>query len=264
MGGRASKSASHCDSKSGGVASPASGATAGPQLPRNSRTSVSWAALRSGVGSGIQRLIWNLPLLAARTSLAQATISGLAIRSAPQAPRPPALATAMDRAGALAPAMGAKRIGTRRPNRSQNALVRLRMLMARSYGCCHYRWAPESTLSSFYITENVGFSAGILSPHLATSGRQRASRHSQFATAIRVSLNNPRNSGTLASDVAARLLRVKFTRHASSGEQAPCEERPPLRTRRRGRASQSTEVKRRGPRIIQYWTRPMIKIFLSR
>jgi hypothetical protein len=56
-------------------------------------------------------------------------------------------------------------------------------------------------------------------------GRQRASRHSQFATAIRVSLNNPRNSGTLASDVAARLLRVKFTRHASSGEQqAPCEE----------------------------------------
>src|SRR6202171_6629193 len=83
-------------------------------------------------------------------------------------------------------------------------------------------------------------------------GRQRASRHSQFATAIRVSLNNPRNSGTLASDVAARLLRVHFTRQARSEEQAPCEERSPLRTRRRGRASQSTEVKRRGPRIIQH------------
>src|ERR1700687_4119169 len=88
---------------------------------------------------------------------------------------------------------------------------------------------------------------------MSGSGRQRASRHSQFATAIRVSLNNPRNSGTLASDVAARLLRVKFTRHASSGGQTPCEERPPLRTRRRGRASQSTEVKRRGPRVLQYF-----------
>src|SRR6266853_4485552 len=67
-----------------------------------------------------------------------------------------------------------------------------------------------------------------------------------------VSLNNPRNSGTVASDVAARLRRVKFTGHASSGEQAPCEERSSLRARRRGRALQSTEVKRRGPRIIQY------------
>src|SRR6266853_5718935 len=32
--------------------------------------------------------------------------------------------------GALAPANGARRIGTRRPNRSQNAFVRSRMLMA--------------------------------------------------------------------------------------------------------------------------------------
>src|SRR5438876_9217348 len=46
------------------------------------------------------------------------------------------------------------------------------------------------------------FTAGEFSHSL---GRQRASRHSRFATAIRVSLNNPRNSGTLASDVAARV-----------------------------------------------------------
>jgi hypothetical protein len=93
---------------------------------------------------------------------------------------------------------------------------------------------------------------------LFQSGRQvladrGASRHSQFATAIRVSLNNQRNSGTLASDVAARLLRVQFTRQAKSEEQAPCEERLPLRTRRRGRASQSKEVTRRQPRTLQYF-----------
>src|SRR5579864_4572822 len=62
------------------------------------------------------------------------TISERAIKSAPQAPRPPAFATAIDRAGALAPAMGAKSIGTRRPNLSQNSVVRLRMLMAPPYG----------------------------------------------------------------------------------------------------------------------------------
>src|SRR4030081_51094 len=63
-------------------------------------------------------------------------MSGRVIRSAPQAPRPPALATAMDSAGALAPAIGAKRIGTRKPNRSQNALVRSLTFMASPFLCC--------------------------------------------------------------------------------------------------------------------------------
>src|SRR5207342_508597 len=101
-------------------------------------------------GSGIHRLIWNLPLLALRTSLAQATISGRAIKSAPQAPKPPAFATATDRAGALAPAMGARRIGTRRPNRSQNSVVRLRIFMARSYGFFYCSRPRRSRLPSFY------------------------------------------------------------------------------------------------------------------
>src|SRR3984957_2613707 len=56
------------------------------------------------------------------------------MRSAPQAPSPPALTTAIDRAGALMPAIGARTIGIRRPNRSQNALARSRMLMARPDG----------------------------------------------------------------------------------------------------------------------------------
>ena len=60
----------------------------------------------------------------ARTCAAQAAISSGRIISAPQAPRPPALATAMESSGGQAPAMGASRIGSLRPNRSQNAWVR--------------------------------------------------------------------------------------------------------------------------------------------
>src|SRR3954466_7933880 len=46
------------------------------------------------------------------------------ISSAPQAPKPPAFATAMDNDGALAPAIGARRIGTWMPKRRQNSAVR--------------------------------------------------------------------------------------------------------------------------------------------
>src|SRR5438309_10436752 len=48
------------------------------------------------------------------------------IKSAPHAPRPPALATAMESDGGQAPAIGARRIGTRSPNRSQKARARRR------------------------------------------------------------------------------------------------------------------------------------------
>ena len=64
-----------------------------------------------------------------RTSFAHSTISAGDIKSAPQAPSPPALATAIDSAGALAPAIGANRMGTRSPNRLQNSSVRSRMFM---------------------------------------------------------------------------------------------------------------------------------------
>ena len=65
IGGPASSMASHCAVKSAGVASPASGGTCGPQVPRNARTAASAAASRSGGGSGIHRLSWKAPLLPA-------------------------------------------------------------------------------------------------------------------------------------------------------------------------------------------------------
>src|SRR5204862_8132858 len=49
------------------------------------------------------------------------------ITSAPHAPRPPAFATAMEGDGGQAPAIGAKKIGTRSSNRSQKARARRRM-----------------------------------------------------------------------------------------------------------------------------------------
>src|SRR5205807_7312839 len=49
------------------------------------------------------------------------------ITSAPHAPRPPAFATAMESDGGQAPAIGARRIGTRSPNRSQKARARRRV-----------------------------------------------------------------------------------------------------------------------------------------
>jgi hypothetical protein len=69
-------------------------------------------------------LSWNAPLLLERTSAAQAVISSGCISSTPHDPSPPALATAIDNEGALAPAMGASRIGTLNPNRAQNASAR--------------------------------------------------------------------------------------------------------------------------------------------
>jgi hypothetical protein len=54
-------------------------------------------------------------LLPARSSAAQFAISPGCINSAPQDASPPAFATAIESDGALAPAMGARRIGTRKP-----------------------------------------------------------------------------------------------------------------------------------------------------
>ena len=112
--GPASSIASHCAEKSSGVASPASRATSGPHCARKARTASSAAASRGGEGSGIHRLSWKPPLLPARTSEAQALIAAGPISSVPQAPRPPALATAIDNEAGQAPAIGASRIGMRR------------------------------------------------------------------------------------------------------------------------------------------------------
>src|SRR5579883_344551 len=124
MGGAAESIASHWAEKSGGVVSPASGGTGGPQPERKSRTRASCAASRFGGGSGIQLLSWKAPLLCERTSFAQARISSGCISSTPQDPSPPALATAIDNEGALAPAMGASKIGARKLKRAQNASTR--------------------------------------------------------------------------------------------------------------------------------------------
>jgi hypothetical protein len=51
-------------------------------------------------------------------------ISRGCIGSAPQEPRPPAFATAIESEGAEALAIGASKIGTRKPNRLQNASAR--------------------------------------------------------------------------------------------------------------------------------------------
>ena len=124
MGGPIASSASHCAAKSGGRASPASGGTAGPHAARNSRKRASRVASRSGAGSGIHKLRFMAPLQFARTSPAQSTISAGCIGKAPHAPSPPALAIAIESDGALADAMGPRRIGTFRPNRRQNIWVR--------------------------------------------------------------------------------------------------------------------------------------------
>src|SRR5277367_4286536 len=124
--GATSSIASHCAEKSGGVASPASGATSGPQFARKARTLSSAAASRVGGGSGIQRLSWKPPLVPARTSLAQALIAAGFIRSAPQLPRPPALATAIESDGGHAAAIGASRIGICRPSARAKVSARVR------------------------------------------------------------------------------------------------------------------------------------------
>jgi hypothetical protein len=72
-------------------------------------------------------LSWYGPFPFARTSSAQAVISSGCISSAPQAPSPPASITAIERAGADAPAIGASRIGSSSPKRRQNESTRARM-----------------------------------------------------------------------------------------------------------------------------------------
>src|SRR3982750_3309484 len=124
MGGEGLNSASHCAEKSYGAALAASAGPSGPHFARNARTLASCCALRAGGGSGIHRLIWNGPRLFARTSSAHAEISAGCISSAPHAPRPPAFTTAIEREEGHAPAIGASRMGTWRPNRLQNESMR--------------------------------------------------------------------------------------------------------------------------------------------
>src|SRR4051794_1563132 len=76
-------------------------------------------------------LSWKVPLLFERTSSDQALISSGCMRRTPQAPNPPALATAMDSDGELAPAMGARRIGRRKPNRAQKLSARSNVMLIR-------------------------------------------------------------------------------------------------------------------------------------
>src|SRR5206468_3090607 len=73
--------------------------------------------------------------------------SGIVI-SAPRPPMPPALATAMARLAGQAPAIGACRIGTRSPKRSQNASARLR-----ADPCC------DISYTSFSAREDRGGAA---------------------------------------------------------------------------------------------------------
>src|SRR3954452_3101612 len=122
--GPAASSASHCAAKSGGVASPAFSGTGGPKRPRNSRTFASCAASRFGGGSGIHKLSCTAPLEDERNSCIHAAIAVGDISSAPAAPMPPALATAIASEAGLAPAIGASRIGTRSPKRLQNSAAR--------------------------------------------------------------------------------------------------------------------------------------------
>src|SRR3954453_22874451 len=122
--GPAASSASHCAAKSGGVASPAFSGTGGPKRPRNSRTFASCAASRLGGGSGIHKLSCTAPLEDERNSCIHAAIAVGDISSAPAAPMPPALATAIASEAGLAPAIGASRIGTRSPKPSQNSAAR--------------------------------------------------------------------------------------------------------------------------------------------
>src|SRR5216684_1060753 len=124
--GAAASRAAHCAAKSSGAASPASCVTGGPHCPRNSRTSRSRSASRSGGGSGTHRLIWNVPLLCPRNSRAQAAMPSGAVISAPSPPIPPALPTAAASPTGQAPAIGACRIGTRKPKRRQNSSARRR------------------------------------------------------------------------------------------------------------------------------------------
>src|ERR1044071_728862 len=94
IAGPTSSIASHCAAKFGSGASPASRATSGPQLPP------------------------------ARRSDAQALIASGCISSAPQPPKPPALATAIASEAGQAPAIGAIKMGIRILKVSQNALAR--------------------------------------------------------------------------------------------------------------------------------------------
>ena len=124
IGGLMASNASHCAAKSGGVASPAVGATGGPETFKKCPhlILVRTIAMRRWIRDPKIDLICPLPLV--RTSSAHATMSLGCISSAPQAPRLPAFMTAIDKDGAEAPAIGASRIGSCKPKRRQKASAR--------------------------------------------------------------------------------------------------------------------------------------------
>src|ERR1700677_3737716 len=124
--GFSSRNVSQCSFMSGGAASPAVAATGGPQEARNSRTRASASASRRGGGSRIHVLSWNAPPLAERNCSTHARMAGGWLTTAPIAPIPPAFATAAARVAGQAPAIGAIRIGSRRPYVAQNCAARSR------------------------------------------------------------------------------------------------------------------------------------------
>src|SRR6202020_1059084 len=101
--GATSSIASHWAEKSSGLTSPASVATSGPHVARKACSLASAAASGVGGGSGIQRWGGKPPFVPARTSLAEALTASGFINSAPQLPRPPPLATAIESEGGHAP-----------------------------------------------------------------------------------------------------------------------------------------------------------------
>src|SRR3954469_7586178 len=104
------------------------------------------------------------------------------INSAPHAPSPPALATATDSAGGQAPAMGARRMGSRMPRLSANAWARARGLKE----CVLIR---DVLATSAPIRDALYFSRSILSmrrrmfqPRLGLVGARNASEPDGHAT----------------------------------------------------------------------------------
>jgi len=82
----------------------------------------------------------------ASAEAAQAAIASGRITKTPDAPRPPASATAAARAGGQAPAMGAIRIGVVRPKRAQKLAARLIALIHRPPCGCAGHLRPERAI----------------------------------------------------------------------------------------------------------------------
>src|SRR5204863_7182660 len=103
------------------------------------------------------------PISFARTSSAQAAISSSCINSATQAPSPPAFITAIERAGADAPAIGASKSATSSPKRRQNESTRARMadityLASSGLSDCLCKWYPVGFQNRILVLIRYSFS----------------------------------------------------------------------------------------------------------